>query len=170
MFGAAITQKSFDELFPSLLQEVLKNQTDINSGKKKPFSAMYYYLKWNEGYDDKAYSFLELSFPFFESSTSEIESCLKNVSLDRINAMLKLCSDDPQNTPLRARMAYRSLLQETTVPTHVDKNTLINKPEKFKLLLEQKQIDLEKHNVLIAESLVVRYCCKNNCGTIAPAK
>jgi|GEM_PF-6808977 len=163
MFGAAITQKSFDELFPSLLQEVLKNQTDINNGKKKPFSAMYYYLKWNEGYDEKSYSFLELSFPFFESSTSKIEAWLRNVDLDRVNAMLAQCSSAPENTPLRARVAYNSLLQATTLPTDIDKNALIGNPEAFKPLLEQKKINQEKHNALIAESLVVRYCCKNNC-------
>src|SRR5205807_5463187 len=85
-----ITQEGFDALFPSLLKEVLKNQSDINSGKTKPFSAMYYYLKYNEGYDAKAYAFLELSFPFFELSPQQIESYLKKTDIKRINAMLEL--------------------------------------------------------------------------------
>jgi len=159
-----LTQERFDELFPSLLKETLKNQTDINKGKKLPFCGMYYILKSTEGYDATAYSFLELSFPFFESSDKEIESWLKNANLDRINAMLAQCGNAPQDTPLRARVAYSSLLEATAFPKDVDKKTFAGHPELFnKSLLEQKKIDLNKHNGLIAESLVVRYCCKNNC-------
>lgn len=155
-----ITQEGFDALFPSLLKEVLKNRSDINSGKKNP-SIMYSYLWYKEGYDAKAYAFLELSFPFFELSPEQIESYLKKTDIKRINAMLEQCADSPEDTPLRARVAYNSLLQAAILPEDVDKNTLAGNPEKFKEFLEQNKVNKERHNSSIAESLVVRHCCKH---------
>ncbi len=161
MFG--INQKSFDEIFPALVKEVLTDQTRINDGKKKPFSAMYYWLKWNEGYGPKEYAFLELSFPFFELSPNKIEAILKSANLDRVTAMIEQCKDNPEDRQLRGRAAYGSLLNATNLPENIDKNTLVDDPEKFKPLLEGKKIDQDKHNILIAEGLILRYCCKHHC-------
>src|SRR5205814_6728731 len=160
----SISKEQFDTFFPSLVKEVLQQQTDINNGRNKPLSALYYYLKWRQGYDDYAYDFLVLSFPFFDSQTSEIEQWLKNVDLDRVNAMLAKCSnsENAKNPPFRARVAYGSLLEATLLPQDADKSTLVDHPEHFKPLVEQQKINLQRHKAYIAEGLVFRYCCEHN--------
>ena len=158
-----LDKESFNALLGPLTSEVLKNRDEVNQGRKMPLSGMYYYLKWNEGYDEYAYSFLELAFPFFELPSNEIMSYLQNVNLDHVNVMLAQCSKSPNNTPLRAHVAYGFLLSETILPQDVDKNELTGQPKKFNdEFLKKDKIDPKQHNRLIAESLVLRYCCKHN--------
>jgi hypothetical protein len=159
----SITKEQFDTFFPSLVKEIIQQQTDINNGRNKPLNALYYYLKLWKGYDDYTYNFLELSFPFFDSQPSEIEQWLKSVDLDRVNAMLAQCNDfqNAKNPPFRARVAYYSLLEATLLPQDVDKSMLIDHPENFKQLVEKQTINLQKHKAYIAEGLVFRYYCEH---------
>src|SRR5579872_1349821 len=102
----AITQDQFNVIFPSLLQTVLADQQKINESENIPLYGMYYCLKATESYDSYAYSVLELSFPFFEATPTQIETWLKKADLDRINGMLAQCGRSPEDTCLRARVVY----------------------------------------------------------------
>ena len=114
------------------------------------------------GCDDTAIACMKISYGLFDRKKEDIQALCRAIDLDFANTILEKYHSKPGDMNRLARISHAEHIKRITLPQNVNKAKLIENPEEYKKLIDQKQVNPDELDGLVISSLFVRYCVENN--------
>jgi len=106
---------------------------------------------------------IPLAYDFFDQDKRYIESILKKIDMDYVNVLFQLSSQKPGDKEWLAHVLHAEHVKKINLPDYVDRQELIENPEKYKQIIDAKKVNPQERDTLIASGLFVRYWVEKKC-------